>query len=43
MKRFLQHSVETMLARIIIKEDLAPGTHLEVDVENDDLVVHIQK
>ncbi len=43
LKRFLQHSVETMLARIIIKEDLAPGTHLEVDVENDDLVVHIQK
>ena len=43
LKRFLQHSVETMLARIIIKEDPAPGTTLEVDVENDDLTVHLQK
>ena len=43
LKRFLQHKVETLLARMIIAEDLAPNTRLEVDVSGGDLVIHIVK
>lgn len=39
LKRFLQHKVETMLARMMIAKDLAPNTCLEIDVEDDDLVI----
>ncbi|MEM1484769.1 ATP-dependent chaperone ClpB [Oscillospiraceae bacterium PP1C4] len=42
LKRFLQHKVETMLARMIIAKDLAPNTHLEVDAENGNLVIKIK-
>ena len=39
LKRFLQSSVETLLARKIIAEDLAPDTCLIVDSENGNLTV----
>ena len=39
LKRFLQHKLETLLARMIIAEDLAPGTRLEAVMENDDLAI----
>ena len=39
LKRFLQHKVETLLARMIIAEDLAPGTRLEAVLEDGELVI----
>ena len=39
LKRYLQHTVETMLARKLIAEDLAPGTRLTLDVENGELTL----
>ena len=39
LKRFLQHKLETLLARIIIAEDPAPGTRLEAVMENGDLAI----
>ena len=38
MKRFIQSKIETLLARKIIGEDLAPDTTITVDVENGTLV-----
>ena len=42
LKRYLQSKVETLLARTIIREDVAPDTTLVVDAENGNLVVHQQ-
>ena len=39
LKRFLQHKLETLLARMIIAEDLAPGTRLEAVLEDGELVI----
>ena len=39
LKRFLQHKVETLLARMIIAEDPSPNTHLEVDYDGEKLVL----
>ena len=39
LKRFLQHKLETLLARMIIAEDLAPGTRLEAVLEDGVLVI----
>ena len=38
LRRYLQSSVETLLARAILSGDIAAGSTLTVDVENDDLV-----
>ena len=38
LRRYLQSSVETLLARAILSGDLAAGSTLTVDVENDELV-----
>ena len=38
LKRFLQSKVETLIARKIIAEDIAPDTVITVDVENGELV-----
>ena len=38
LKRFLQSRVETLIARKIIAEDIAPDTVITIDVENDRLV-----
>ncbi len=38
LKRYLQSHVETLIARKIIAEDVAPDTVISVDVENDKLV-----
>lgn len=43
LKRFLQSSVETQVARLIIEKDPAPRSHLLVDCEDDRLVIHIQE
>ena len=34
LKRFLQSNVETLIARLMIAEDLAPDTRVTVDIEN---------
>ena len=39
LKRYLQSKVETMIARKIISDDLAPDTTLTVDVKNGELIV----
>ncbi|MGX8693124.1 MAG: AAA family ATPase, partial [Clostridia bacterium] len=39
LRRFLQSSVETLLARRILSGELAAGTTLTVDVENGELTV----
>lgn len=39
LKRYLQHSVETLIASEIVRNDLAPDTALTVDVKDDRLVV----
>ena len=39
LKRYLQSKVETLLARAIISEDIAPETTLVVDVANEELCV----
>ena len=38
LKRYLQAQVETLVARKIIAEDLAPGTTITVDYENEGLI-----
>lgn len=41
LKRFLQSRLETLLARKIISEDIAPETCLKVELENQDMVIKI--
>ena len=43
LKRFLQTKVETMLARMIIADDLAPGTRLEVYMNGGALAIHAKQ
>jgi ATP-dependent Clp protease ATP-binding subunit ClpB len=38
LKRFLQSRVETLIARKIIAEDVAPDTVITIDAENDRLI-----
>ena len=39
LRRFLQHTVETLVGRKMIADEVLPGTALVVDCENDQLVV----
>ena len=39
LRRFLQHTVETLVGRTMIADEVLPGTTLVVDCENDQLVV----
>ena len=39
LRRFLQHTVETLVGRKMIADEVLPGTTLVVDCENDHLVV----
>lgn len=39
LRRYLQHTVETMLSRRILRGDLTPGTTVTVDAENGELVL----
>ena len=39
LRRYVQHTVETLIAAKILRGDILPGTTLEVGVENDELVV----
>ena len=39
LRRYVQHTVETMLSRRILRGDLIPGQTVTVDVENGELVL----
>ncbi len=40
LRRYIQHTVETLIARKIIQGDIQTGAKLRVELENDELVVH---
>ena len=40
LKRYLQSHVETMIAKLIIRDDPLPRTHIVVDAENGELKLH---
>lgn len=40
LKRFVQSKVETLIGKLIISKDLAPGTNLEIDYDGRDLKVN---
>ena len=42
MKRYLQSSVETLIAKKIIKDNISPDSHLVVDCNNGELVVEVE-
>ncbi len=42
LKRYIQHNVETLVARIIIKDDPAPGAHIAVGVKDGQLTASIE-
>ena len=39
LRRYLQHTVETLIARKILRGDVLPGTELVIDVQNGDLAL----
>ena len=39
LKRFIQSTIETMVARKMLSEDLAPNTTIVVDEQNGEIVV----
>ncbi|MDD6024625.1 MAG: ATP-dependent chaperone ClpB [Oscillospiraceae bacterium] len=39
LRRYLQHTVETLIARKILTGNILPGTEMKVAVENGDLVI----
>ena len=39
LRRYLQHTVETLMAKKILQGSITPGTTLQVDAENDQLVI----
>ncbi len=41
LKRYIQRTIETLIAKTIISNDLEPGTELVVDYENDDFICKI--
>ena len=41
LRRYVQHTVETLIARKILRGDILPGTTLEVTVENGELHVAV--
>ena len=43
LKRYMQHTVETLIASEIVRQDLAPETTLTVDVKDGKLVVTASK
>ncbi len=41
LRRYVQHTVETLISRKIIADEVAPGDTLTVDFQNDALVVNV--
>ena len=42
LKRFIQHSIETMIAKTIISQDIKPNSTLVVDAEGDELKIKVK-
>ena len=42
LRRYVQHTVETLIARKILKGDVLPGQTMAVDVQNEELCVNAQ-
>ena len=42
LKRYIQHHIETLAARLIIKEDPAPGSTIFIDAENGELTAKLK-
>jgi len=42
LRRYVQHTVETMISRKIIADEVTPGDTLAVDFQNDALIVNAQ-
>ncbi len=42
LKRYVQRQVETKLARELIAGTITDNSHVVVDVENNELVVHVK-
>ena len=42
LKRYVQRQVETKLARELIASTITDNSHVVVDVENNELVVHVK-
>lgn len=43
LKRFIQHTLETMVAKIIIGKNIKPNSTLVVDSKGDELVVNVKQ
>ena len=41
LRRYVQHTVETLIARKILRGDILPGTVLNVKAENGELIVGV--
>ena len=42
LKRFIQHTVETMVARAIIQSNLKPNSTIQIDAKNDELQISVK-
>ncbi len=42
LRRYVQHTVETLIAKQILQGDILPGAELTVSIENDQLTVHAE-
>ena len=42
LKRYIQHHIETLAARLIIRDDPAPGSTIRIDAENGELTAKIR-
>ena len=43
LKRFIQTNIETLIAKTILSNNIAPNSTLLVDAKNDEIVVTIKK
>jgi ATP-dependent Clp protease ATP-binding subunit ClpB len=43
LKRFIQHNVETLVAKAIIEGNVMPNSTLEIDSKNDELEISVKK
>ena len=39
LRRYVQHTVETMLSKKLLRGDVAPGTAITVDAQNGELML----
>ncbi|MBR5284688.1 MAG: type VI secretion system ATPase TssH, partial [Clostridia bacterium] len=42
LKRYIQHHIETLAARLIIREDPEPGSVISIDAENGELKAELK-